>query len=182
MTPNNFLKVEKSLFGSGLSPIEMLVLSQIMEFDRNTGDCFMSNAVMAKNFGVSEKTVSRAMTTLEEKGLIVRNTKNVQKGKERHITLTKDKLSLGNETNNSTTDKMSLPEKSNCPLRNGQNDPIKDNNKKINLKDNMGIDETSLASLGLISSIPGTAPGAEKPRSEMTEAEKIAQFKKEYGF
>jgi predicted transcriptional regulator len=155
---NNFLKVEKSLFGSGLSPIEILVLSQIMEFDRNTGDCFISNAVMAKNFGVSEKTVSRAVASLEEKGLISRNTRNIQKGKERHIILTKDKMTLVNENEKSTKDKLSLAEKTNCPLRNGQNDPIKDNNKNIKEKDNIEIDEKYLPSVGIVSSISENQP------------------------
>lgn len=146
MAPNNFLKVEKNLFGSGLSPIEILVLSQIMEFDRNTGDCFMSNAAMAKNFGVSEKTVSRAVAALEEKKYITRNTKNVQKGKERHIILTKDNLTLANDSEKSTKDKMTLAEKSICPLRKGQNDPIKDNTNKINEEDNMENDKSALRS------------------------------------
>lgn len=141
---NNFLQVDKSLFGSGLSPIEMLVLSQIAEFNRTTGDCFMSNAAMAKNFGVSEKTIARTMDALESKGHIVRSTKNTQKGKERHITLAKDNLSLGNETSKSAKDKMTLPERTNCPLPKGQNDTIKDNIIKDNIKDNIGVDECSL--------------------------------------
>lgn len=137
---NKFLQVDKSLFGSGLTPIEILVLSQIAEFNRTTGDCFMSNAAMAKSFGVSEKTIARTMDSLESKGLIVRNTKNVQKGKERHITLAKDNLSLGNE---SAKDKMSLPERTNCPLPKGQNDTIKDNIIKEKEKDNIGIDNSA---------------------------------------
>ena len=177
---NNFLMVEKSLFGSGLSPIEMLVLSQIMEFNRTTGDCFMSNAVMAKNFGVSEKTVSRAMATLEEKGYIVRDTRNTQKGKERHITLAKDKMSLAN---NATKDKMSLAEKTNCPLPKGQNDSIKDNIKTKELKDNKCVllpngNKTGAVAQGQRSILPVD----EKPFSELTHKEMVERFNRELGY
>lgn len=40
---NYFLKVNKDLFSLGLTPIEILILAQIMEFNNNTGDCFISN-------------------------------------------------------------------------------------------------------------------------------------------
>ena len=179
---NNFLKVDKSLFGSGLSPIEILVLSQITEFNRTTGDCFMSNAAMAKNFGVSEKTIARAMDSLESKGLIVRSTKNTQKGKERHITLAKDNLSLGNETNESAKDKMTLPERTICPLPKGQNDTIKDNIIKEKEKDNIGIDELALRFAPSNSSILPTARGKAKSTEALTKSEMVEKFKREMGF
>lgn len=179
---NLFLQVNKDLFGSGLSPIEMLVLSQIEEFDRNTGDCFISNATMANNFNVSEKTIARTLDSLENKGLIVRNTRNCQKGKERHITLAKDKMTLANET---AKDKMTLAEQTKCPLPKGQNDTIKDNTNKIREKDNIGFDEESLASLGLSSSKLSTAPGVKKPKAmeqALTKSEQVEKFKREMGF
>lgn len=179
---NEFLKVEKSLFGKGLSPIELLVYSQIAEFVRNTGDCFMSDAAMAQNFGVSDKTISRAITSLEEKGFIVRHTKASQKGKERHITLATDKLSVGNEIKNLATDKMSNAEQTNCPLPNRQNVLIKDNTKKINIKDNMGIDEIALRSAPSISSIPSTAPRRKQTTEALTKSEMVERFKQEMGF
>lgn len=148
---NKFMKVNKDLFTLGLAPLEILILAQVMEFNTNTGDCFISNQTLAAQFGVSEKTVSRAVANLEGKGFLTRTTKNVQKGKERHMSadlakietaiFTKDKLSLADEPIEITKDKMTLPEKSNCPLRKGQNDSIKDNSNKINIKDNMEIDE-----------------------------------------
>lgn len=182
---NVFLQVNKNLFGSGLSPIEMLVLSQIEEFDRNTGDCFISNATMAKNFNVSEKTIARTLDSLEDRGLIIRNTKNCQKGKERHITLAKDKMTLADETKESAKDKMTLAEQTKCPLRKGQNDTIKDNTNKIREKDNIGFDEESLASLGLSSSKLSTAPGVKKPKvmeQALTKSEQVEKFKREMGF
>lgn len=173
---NNFLKVEKDLLNKGLSPIEILVYSQIMEFNRNTGDCFMSDAAMAKAFGVSDKTISRTMTSLEQKGLIVRNTKMSQKGKERHIVaLATDNLPLANEIKESATDKLSLPEQTNCPLRKGQNDSIKDNIKDKE-RDNRGVDNSvSLRSTEL--STPEMAPvvieGIEAKRMTRKEATDI---------
>lgn len=155
MANDTFLRIDKGLFGLGLSPIEILVYSQIEEFNRTTGDCFISNATMAKNFSVSEKTVARALDALEDRGLIVRHTKNTQKGKERHIALAKDKMSFANETLESAKDKMSLAERTNCPLRNGQNDSIKDNLKEKE-KENIGVDKTaSLRSAVVINSQDG---------------------------
>ena len=133
---NNFLKVDKKLFKLGLSPIEILVLAQVTEFNTNTGDCFISDEVLANNFGVSEKTISRTLKALEDKGFISRATKNAKGGKERHIKLSTDKMSLDESQRTNcplTTDKLSLD--------NGQNDFIKDKGKD-NVKDNL---EASLA-------------------------------------
>lgn len=145
---NLFLKVNKDLFKLGLNPTEILLLAQIMEFQTNTGDCFISNDVLAENFGVSAKTISRSMKVLEDKELIVRDTKNAKGGKVRHITvnidkinsyLSKDKLSLDNDLEES--------QRTNCPLikdkmslDKGQNDSIKDNiiDKE---KDNRSVEE-----------------------------------------
>lgn len=80
-----FLQVNKSLFKLGLNPTEILVLAQIMEYNRTTGDCFMSDKAFAENFGVSDKTISRSIKVLEEKDLIRRETKSVKGGKERHL-------------------------------------------------------------------------------------------------
>jgi predicted transcriptional regulator len=79
------MKVNKDFYTLGLKPIELLVYCQVVEFNTNTGDCFISDKVMADNFNVSEKTVSRALEALELKGLIRRETKNIKGGKERHI-------------------------------------------------------------------------------------------------
>lgn len=140
---SNYLQVNKDFFKLGLNPTEILTLSQVAEFERNTGDCFMSDSYLAERFGVSEKTISRALKVLEDKGFIKRETKNVQKGKERHIhiqldkieqALPKDKMSVVKSDDEiSTTDKMSVAEGTNCPLPKGQNDLIKDKNIKDNI-------------------------------------------------
>lgn len=139
-----FLKVNKDLFKLGLNPTEILVLAQVMEFNTNTGDCFMSDKAFAEMLNVSEKTISRTMKALEDKGLIKRETKNIRNGKERHIKsniqkleeqIAMDKLSVVE----STTDKMTVVQRTNCPLRNGQNDLIKDNSIEKKEKDNNSV-------------------------------------------
>jgi predicted transcriptional regulator len=159
---NKFMKVNKDLFTLGLTPIEILILAQVMEFDTNTGNCFISDKALAEQFGVSEKTISRAMTALEGKGFITRSTKNVKGGRERHIAFNR-----GNVEKTLTTDKMTVDEglqQTKCPLTTdnltlakGQNDFIKDNIKDKE-KDNMGIDEYSLRFATANSSIPTTEP------------------------
>ena len=140
---NLFLKVNKDLFKLGLNPTEILILAQVMEFNNNTGDCFISDKQLAENYGVSEKTISRTIKGLEDKGFLTRDTRNVKGGKQRHMLvnqkkieeiLTRDKMTLDNTNNGQndscTTDKMTGDK--------GQNDLIKDNIKDKKLKDNYG--------------------------------------------
>ena len=68
---NNFLKVNKDFFKLELNPTEILILSQIEEYNRTTKDCFMSDEVFAAQFGVSKSTISREMKILESKGFII---------------------------------------------------------------------------------------------------------------
>lgn len=131
-----FLQVDKDLLGLGLKPLEILVLAQIMEFVRNTGDCFMSDDKFAELFGVTERTIGNTMGALEEKGWIIRETKNKKGGKNRHIKLSTEKFSLDASSN----EKISLAQQKNFPLDNGKNFPIKDNIKDNSLKDNSSIE------------------------------------------
>lgn len=173
---NYFLKVNKDLFKLGLNPTEILVLAQVMEFQANTGDCFISDKTLAANFGVSESTITRTLKALETKGFITRATKSVKGGKERHITVNEDKLT--------TTVKMMLDssaQPSNCLLTTvnltnvtKQNDLIKDNIKN-NEKDNNRVDKT--ANAVCINSL--TQPIAEvegKQAQVMTNEEAIAKY------
>ena len=85
---NKFLMVSKDLFKLGLAPLEILILSQVMEYDRTTGDCFMSDKAFAEAFGVSESTVSRAIKSLVDvRGFIQKETKNIKGGRVRHMTI-----------------------------------------------------------------------------------------------
>lgn len=141
---NVFMKVNKDFFKLGLNPTEILILAQVMEFNTNTGNCFITDKQLAEQFGVSDKTISRSMKVLEDKGFIRRETKNVKGGKERHIfinlsniekSLSKDKMSVVNEdVSNSqqtkcplTTDKMSIDKGQNVLIKDNIKDKEKDN-------------------------------------------------------
>ena len=179
---NLFLKVNKDLFKLGLNPTEILLIAQIMEFNTNTGDFFMSDKMLAENFGVSDKTISRTMTQLENKGFIKRETRNVKGGKVRHIkvcqeniekALTKDNLSVDKEEQRTKC----LLSKDNLSVDNGQNDLIKDN-LIDNEKDNIGVDRELLAPLANSQSTLEPT----RANRELTKAEMVAKFKKEMGF
>lgn len=115
---NLFLQVNKDLFGSGLDPVALLVLSQVQEFHRNKAVCYMTDAEMAKNFGTSAKTISRRLDELEVKGYIKRQSKCVGGKMQRTIVPviegekeTADNLSI--ESNeNAEADNLSIGNKS----------------------------------------------------------------------
>ena len=141
---NIFLKVNKDFFKLGLNPTEILVLAQVMEYSTNTNNCFMSDKAFAELFGVSDKTISRALKVLEDKGFIKRETKNIKGGKERHIhiqvdkieqALSKDNLSVVESDDKNSQGTKCLLSKDNLSVVKGQNDLIKENIKD-NIKDN----------------------------------------------
>jgi DNA-binding transcriptional MocR family regulator len=118
-----------------------------MEYDTNTGKCFISDATLAEAFGVSAKTISRAIGNLEAKGFIKRETKNVKGGKERIMmpviaaiekALTKDNLSIDEDQPQSAQGTKCPLTTDNLTLDKGQNDLIKDNIKD-NQKDNNSV-------------------------------------------
>lgn len=149
---NYFLKVNKDLFKLKLNPTEILLLAQIMEFQSNTGDCFMSDEALAENFGVSKSTISRSIKSLVEKGFIARDTKNIKGGKERHITVNIDNIEKAlTNVNLPIVEKEEISQTSNCllsnvnlPIVNGQNDFIKDK-RKDNSKDKSSLPHTAEA-------------------------------------
>ncbi len=83
--PNTFLQVNKDLFKLGLNPTQILIMAQIMEYERTTDICFISNAKLAELFGVSESTIKREIAKLEEKGYLIRDTKQIKGGSERKL-------------------------------------------------------------------------------------------------
>lgn len=160
---NIFLKINKDLFKLGLNPTEILILAQIIEFNTNTGDCFISDKQLAETFGVSESTVKREVKKLEELGFIIRETKNVKGGKERHIKVNLTKIeevltSVKMSFDNANKAQNELSTSVNLPLVKEQNDTIKENIKD-NLKDNyMG----ELKPLPGVFNSPKSEPGEEK--------------------
>lgn len=131
-----FLKVNKHLFNQGFNPLEMLLLSQIIEFQNNGKECYLTDDALAEAFGVSNKTVSRTLKKLdEEMHLIHRRT--ISNGSKKVRTMTCDVKALTQHVR----DRQFVPDGQNDPgetdnlsLRDGQNDPIKDNIKD-NIKD-----------------------------------------------
>ena len=99
--PNLFLKVDKDLFNLGLNPTEILLLAQVIEFNTNSKECFMTDAQFAANFGVSPKTISRALDRLEKEGFIIRETKTIASKRIRPIKILQGRQSLTNIVNTS---------------------------------------------------------------------------------
>ena len=88
----------------------------------------------AEMFGMSTTTISREIKKLCEMGLVQKETKNIQHGKQRNLTLTSINLPIVKSNETSTTVNLPIAEESNCLLRNEQNDLIKDNVKE-NIRD-----------------------------------------------
>ena len=141
---NLFLKINKDLFGIGLAPIELLIVAQVLEYQTKELDCFESDESFSKDFGVSQSTVSRAISNLKKKNIIVANTKNTQKGKLRYLTVLtstieecrkrqNDNCESSDEVRNSQIDSCGNV---NLTFSNKQNDSIKDNIKDNIKKDN----------------------------------------------
>jgi DNA-binding MarR family transcriptional regulator len=74
---NGNLMVSKGLYSTGLNTTEMMIISQIEEFERNGNECFVTNQQFADWFGVSTKTIERTLDKLEENNYIKRETKTV---------------------------------------------------------------------------------------------------------
>lgn len=81
-----YLRLYKDWLKLGLSPIELLVLGQVAEFNLGNNECFESDAKFAEDFNVSESTITRALRSLEGKGFITRYTRSTQQGRTRTIT------------------------------------------------------------------------------------------------
>lgn len=163
---NIFLKVNKDLFKLGLNPTEILILAQVMEFNTNTGNCFITDKQLAEQFGVSDKTISRSMKKLEDLGFITRETKNVKGGKERVIKYNSSNVEQKLTKDNLSVDKVSqgtkcLLSRDNLSIDKGQNDLIKDNIKEKEKDNNGEIETPSAYSISL-----RNKPEEEKPVEE----------------
>ena len=135
---NLFLKVNKYYYFLDLSPLGILILSQIEEYVSKGRPCFISNEQLAKQFGSSLSSVKREIADLEKKQYIKRDTKSTQQGKERLLTINytgiKDALSRKVQSGpceaevESAEFNLTLPDGSMCTLPKVQGEPIKDKN------------------------------------------------------
>lgn len=140
---NKFLAIDKKYFNREFKSIELLIIAQIEEFERNNCECYITNEQLSDMFGESISTIKRALSSLETKGIIKRKTSTVsnngQKSKQRILSISK----VQNEPNLNQNDvKKSNKQGSDAKkvrFKNEEskahNEPIKEK-KKENKKDN----------------------------------------------
>lgn len=72
-----FLMINKEYFGAGLKAIDLLILSQIEEFDRASHPCYMTDEYFMFITGEGKSAVRASLDRLEKKNIIFRETKVV---------------------------------------------------------------------------------------------------------
>ena len=71
---NTFLAANKEYLSIGLKSIDILILAQIEEFQRNECECYVTNKQFSEMFGESEDKIKRSLAKLEKMNIIKRNT------------------------------------------------------------------------------------------------------------
>ena len=134
---DNFLSINKKYFNIGLKSIDILILSQIEEYQRNNCECYITNQQFSDMFGESVSTIKRSIDKLEQKGMLERKTRsrtdNGKKSKERALNVIKvhSELNFKNKQGSNVEQARFKNEKSKV-----HNDLIKEN-KKEKKKDNI---------------------------------------------
>ena len=134
---DNFLSINKKYFNIGLKSIDILILSQIEEYQRNNCECYITNQQFSDMFGESVSTIKRSIDKLEQKGMLKRKTRsrtdNGKKSKERTLNVIKvhSELNFKNKQGSNVEQARFKNEKSKV-----HNDLIKEN-KKEKKKDNI---------------------------------------------
>lgn len=134
---DNFLSINKKYFNIGLKSIDILILSQIEEYQRNNCECYITNQQFSDMFGESVSTIKRSIDKLEQKGMLERKTRsrtdNGKKSKERTLNVVKvhSELNFKNKQGSNVEQARFKNEESKV-----HNEPIKEN-KKENKKDNI---------------------------------------------
>ena len=141
---NNFLAINKEYLNYGFKSIDLLIISQIEEFERSGYSCYVTNQQFAQMFGESESTIKRSLDKLESLNIIKRNTsfiKNNGRSNKQRI------LSVNNKSKWKVHNELTIMEGSN--VDNGRfkneewkvhNEPIKDNIKE-NIKEKYNYDD-----------------------------------------
>ena len=149
---NNFLTINKDYLNYNLKSIDILIIAQIEELERNRLSCYITNQQFANMFGESTSTIKRSLDKLESLNIISRKTNfiknNGRSNKQRFLTVNStEKWKVQNElTINNGGFKMTHPSKmegsnvNNGRFKNARwkvhNEPIKDNIKD-NIKENI---------------------------------------------
>lgn len=139
-----FLKISKGKYfnNKDFSPIDILVMAQIEEFERNNKDCFISDETMAHNFNVSVSTINRSLDYLEKENYIIKkisyeNVKgNIKKKRQLSIQNEDTKSDTINQNANNTTNQNEKNTTNQKALLK-DNDLLKDNNLKDKKDNNM---------------------------------------------
>lgn len=126
----SFLQVDKDLLGKGLKSIDVLILAQVKEFERNKCECFLTNEQFAEMFGESVSTIKRSLDKLENMKLIKRDTKyidgNGRANRQRVIKSGKSKKNPPKKMVGSKSDNGRFKDEE----WSGQDEPIKDKEKE----------------------------------------------------
>lgn len=126
----SFLQVDKDLLGKGLKSIDVLILAQVKEFERNKCECFITNEQFAEMFGESVSTIKRSLDKLEKDKLIKRDTKyidgNGRANRQRVIKSGKSKKNPPKKMVGSKSDDGRF----NSEEWSGQDEPIKEKEKE----------------------------------------------------
>ena len=134
---DNFLSINKKYFNIGLKSIDILILSQIEEYQRNNCECYITNQQFSDMFGDSVSPIKRSIDKLEQRGMLERKTRsrtdNGKKSKERTLNVIKahSELNFKNKQGSNVEQARFKNEKSKV-----HNDLIKEN-KKEKKKDNI---------------------------------------------
>lgn len=141
----SFLAVNKDYLGLGLKSVDLLLISQIEEFERSGLKCIISNKRFADMLGESESTIKRAIDKLEDLEIIKRDTSfiegNGRANKQRVLGMNKrTQWKVHNEPTKDTENTMEGSNVDDGRFKSYewkvQNDPIKDNIKD-NIKENI---------------------------------------------
>ena len=174
---NEFLAVDKAYLGRGLKSIDILVMAQIEEFQRNGRRCYMTTEQLSVLFGESERTVERCLERLDKAKRITRKTDfvsgNGRGNRQRILSLPTDANkaeTLKNGVSSRQINSMEAPEIIDGSAKNNSrkrhNGGIKENekdNEKEKIKENLryNVEDILLEFLG-----PDEDIGVEENRRE----------------
>lgn len=144
---NEFLMINKAYMGLGLKSIDLLLISQIEEFQRNKRKCFLTNEQFSFMFGESVSKIKRTLDKLEDLKIVKRETTfvngNGRANKKRVLIINNPKewkvhseLTIQWKVHNEPT--ITPMEGSKVPQWKVHSEPIKDN-----LKDYLSIEGDS---------------------------------------
>jgi DNA-binding Lrp family transcriptional regulator len=138
---NNFLAINKDYFRIGLKSIDILIIAQVEEFQRNKCECYITNKQLSEMFGESESTIKRTIDKLEDMQILKRKTSFVEgngRGTKMRTLAVNPRLKW--KVQNELSELMEGSKVDDGRFKNDewkvQNEPIKEK-KKDNKKDNI---------------------------------------------